>query len=146
MTEEQKNDPGAASVPPSPSETSSTSAPSHQQPPVGQPVSQPHPPTYQASQPVYAPTPLVQLTGGMKFGWFVVGALLGIGGIVLSWLVNVDKLPQVKSDALKWTIIGFVVWIVLGIILSMVFAGMIAAMIGAAGASSYGYGNYYGSW
>ncbi len=145
MTEEQKNDQGAVPVPPSPSETSSAPVPP-QQPPVGQPVSQPHPPAYQAPQPVYAPAPLVQLTGGMKFGWFVVGALLGIGGIVLSWLVNADKLPQVKSDALKWTIIGFAVWVVLGIVLSMMFAGMIAAMIGAAGASSYGYGNYYGSW
>lgn len=86
----------------------------------------------------------MQLTGGMKFGWFVVGALLGIGGIVVSWLVNVDKAPQVKSEALKWTIIGFVVWIVLGIVMSMIIGGMITTMIAGA-LGSYGYG-YYGSW
>lgn len=79
----------------------------------------------------------------MKFGWFVIGALLGIGGIVLSWLVNVDKIPQVKSDALKWSIIGFVVWIVLGVIFGILIAGSMAAMMGAVG--SYGYG-YHGSW
>ena len=75
-------------------------------------------------QPLYMPAPLMQLTGGMKFGWFVVGALMGIPGIVISWLVNVDKLPQVKSEALKWTIIGFVVWIVLGILISLAIGGI----------------------
>ena len=34
-------------------------------------------------------------------------ALLGIPGIIIAWLVNVDKMPQVKSDALKFAIIGF---------------------------------------
>ena len=30
------------------------------------------------SQPVMPPAPLAALTGGMKFGWFVIGALVGI--------------------------------------------------------------------
>ena len=85
----------------------------------------------------------------MKFGWFVVGALMGIPGIVISWLVNVDKLPQVKSEALKWTIIGFVVWIVLGILISLAIGGMITALVagamGSAGSYGYDYG-YHGSW
>ena len=77
--------------------------PTPEQPPapyVGQPGQQAGPfpadhfayyaaqPTYgqPAPQPVYAagPAPLTQLTGGMKFGWLVVGFLLGIGGIVLA--------------------------------------------------------------
>ena len=62
-------------------------------------------------QPVYPPAPLMQLTGGMKFGWLVVGALLGIPGIIIAWLANADKVAQVKSDALKFSIIGFVIWI-----------------------------------
>ena len=92
-------------------------------------------------QPAYLPAPLMRLTGGMKFGWFVVGALLGIGGIVLAWLTSVDKMPEVKSEALKWSIIGFAVWIVLGILMSLMIGGMITAMIAGA-AGSYGYGHY----
>lgn len=111
---------------------------------MGQQMPPQQPPMGQVPQPVYAPAPLTHLSGGMKFGWFVIGALLGIGGIVLSWLVNVDKIPQVKSDALKWSIIGFVVWIVLGIIFGILIVGSMAAMMGAVG--SYGYGGYHGSW
>lgn len=162
MTEDQSNDQGIPATPPASSPEPAASAaqqtqPQPQQPPAGQPAQPQQPPAYQAAmpqqppmgqapmpQPVYPPAPLMQLTGGMKFGWFVVGALLGIGGIVVSWLVNVDKMPQVKSEALKWTIIGFAVWVVLGILLSMLFAGMIAALVaGAAGSCGY---SYYGSW
>ena len=111
-----------------------------QQPPTGQQM----PPQ---QQPMYMPAPLMQLTGGMKFGWFVVGALMGIPGIVISWLVNVDKLPQVKSEALKWTIIGFVVWIVLGILISLAIGGMITALVaGAMGSAGYYGYDYHGSW
>ena len=109
-----------------------------QQPPTGQQM----PP-----QQPYKAAPLMQLTGGMKFGWFVVGALMGIPGIVISWLVNVDKLPQVKSEALKWTIIGFVVWIVLGILISLAIGGMITALVaGAMGSAGYYGYDYHGSW
>lgn len=97
-------------------------------------------------QPMYMPAPLAQLTGGMKFGWLVVGALMGIPGIVLAWLVNADKLPQVKNDAIKFSIIGFAVWIVLGILLSLAVAGMMTAIVAGA-VGSMGGGHYYsGSW
>ena len=117
-----------------------------QQPPTGQQM--PPQQGYQPQpQPMYMPAPLMQLTGGMKFGWFVVGALMGIPGIVISWLVNVDKLPQVKSEALKWTIIGFVVWIVLGILISLAIGGMITALVaGAMGSAGYYGYDYHGSW
>lgn len=118
------------------------------QPPLGQQPYQPQP-QYMPQQPMpqqYAmPAPLMALTGGMKFGWFVIGALMGIPGIVLAWLVNVDKYPPVKSDALKWTIIGFVVWIVLGIIISLMIGGMITALVAGA-AGSYGSYSYHGSY
>ena len=55
------------------------------------------------------------------------GALLGIPGIIIAWLVNVDKMPQVKSDALKFAIIGFVIWIVLQFIFGMIVFGTISA-------------------
>lgn len=119
------------------------------QPPQPQPAPQPQPqpqPVYGQSyqQPAYAPAPLMQLTGDMKFGWLVVGALLGIPGIVIAWLTNADKAPQVKSDALKFAIIGFVIWIVLGIILSLAITGMVTAVVAGA-VGSLGGGYHYGS-
>ncbi|MBC2888282.1 spore coat protein SP96 [Gordonibacter massiliensis (ex Traore et al. 2017)] len=161
MAEDTNNTEQGAPVPPVPEPSEPVAQPvppaqpqpQPQQPPMGQqmPPQQPYQapqPTYQPQpQPMYMPAPLMQLTGGMKFGWFVVGALMGIPGIVISWLVNVDKLPQVKSDALKWTIIGFVVWIVLGILIGLAIGGMITAMVaGAMGtAGYYGY-DYHGTW
>lgn len=152
------NDQGVPTPPPAETPDPATQVPPahvppaqpYQQPPMGQmPPQQPYQapaPSYQPQPqpPVYMPAPLMELTGGMKFGWFVVGALLGIPGIVISWLVNVDKLPQVKSDALKWTIIGFVVWIAIQVLLGFLIGGMIAAAVAGA-AGSYGHG-YYGSW
>ena len=162
MAEDTNNTEQGAPVPPVPEPSEPVAQPvppaqpqpQPQQPPMGQqmpPQQQPYQapqPTYQPQpQPMYMPAPLMQLTGGMKFGWFVVGALMGIPGIVISWLVNVDKLPQVKSDALKWTIIGFAVWIVLGILIGLAIGGMITAMVaGAMGtAGYYGY-DYHGTW
>lgn len=77
------------------------------------------PPAYQqpmATPQVYVPQ-VVSLTGGQKFGWFVVGFLGNIVGMLLAWLVNIDKAPQVKSDAIKFAVIGFVVSIALYVIL-----------------------------
>lgn len=138
MTEEQRNDQGMPQPP---------------QPPVGQPAPpqpQPQPqqpPMYAAPQPqpqaFYPPAPLMQLTGGMKFAWLVVGALMGIPGLILAWLVNVDKMPQVKNDALKFAIIGFAIQIVLGFLFALIMGGMVSAMI--AGMAGYGHG-YYGTW
>lgn len=135
--------------------------PMPQQPPMGQqvppaqpqPQPQPQQPMYGAPQPqpqaFYPPAPLMQLTGGMKFAWLVVGALMGIPGIIISWLVNVDKMPQVKSDALKFTVIGFVINIVFWFIMSFLITGAISAavygMMGSLDSGSYGYG-YHGSW
>ena len=119
--------------------------PAPQPMPQAAPQPQPQQP-YGYQQPVYAPAPLMQLTGGMKFGWLVIGALMGIPGIVLAWLVNADKTPQVKSDALKFAIIGFVIWIVLGILLSLAITGMVTAVVaGAMGTVGGGY-HYGSSW
>ena len=167
MSEEQKNDQGTPEAPQAPAtpqapETApipeQATAPQQpplggavppQQPPVAQPQPQPQPMYAPQPQPCYPPAPLMQLTGGMKFAWLVVGALLGIPGIIIAWLVNADKMPQVKSDALKFAIIGFVIWIVLQFIFGMVLFGTISAamygLMGSFDASSYGYG-YHGSW
>lgn len=125
--------PQNAQVPPAYQQAPATSA----QQPYSQ--AQPHQPY---AQPACPPAPLTKLTGGMKFAWFVIGALVGIPGIILAWLCNVDKYPQVKSDAVKFSAIGFAAWIVLGILFTMMLGGMLAAAV--AGYDT-GYHGYYGS-
>ena len=153
MADDTKNtDSGTPQQPdaaPQPPATPPTEPLPQQQPSMGQqvPPAQPQPqqPMYGAPQ----PAPLMQLTGGMKFAWLVVGALLGIPGIIIAWLVNVDKMPQVKSDALKFAIIGFVIWIVLQFIFGMIVFGTISAamygLMNSVDMGSYNYG-YHGSW
>lgn len=153
MADDTKNTDQTAPQPPVASEPPTEPMP--QQPPVSQqvPPAQPQPqqPVYAAPQPqaFYPPAPLMQLTGGMKFAWLVVGALLGIPGIIIAWLVNVDKMPQVKSDALKFSIIGMVIWLVLGFLMGLLITGMVTTMVAGAMGSmdlgSYSYG-YHGSW
>ena len=154
MADDTKNtDSGTPQQPdaaPQPPATPPTEPLPQQQPSMGQQVP---PAMYGAPQPqpqaFYPPAPLMQLTGGMKFAWLVVGALLGIPGIIIAWLVNVDKMPQVKSDALKFAIIGFVIWIVLQFIFGMIVFGTISAamygLMNSVDMGSYNYG-YHGSW
>ena len=82
-----------------------------------------------APQPIFVPAPLQQLTGGMKFAWAVIGALLGIPGVVLAWVCNVDKIPAVKNDAVKFSVIGFAIWIALGVVVGMAIGGITAAAL-----------------
>ena len=113
------------------------SAPGASQVPPAQPE-QPY------AQPVYPPAPLVKLSGGMKFAWFVIGALVGIPGILLAWVCNADKYPQVKNDAVKFSAIGFAVWMLAGIIFTMMIGGMLAAFVAACDPGFYG--TYGGTW
>lgn len=99
----------------------------------------------QSTQSVYSSAPLMQLSGGMKFAWCVVGALTGIPGIIIAWLVNVDKMPKVKNDALKFAIIGFVVRIVLGFVIGALVGGFITMLI-AGITGPHGWEHCYGSW
>lgn len=98
--------------------------------------------TYQPAAPVAYVPQLTQLTGGQKFGWFIVGFLGNIIGMLLAWLVNIDKAPQVKSDAIKFSVIGFVVAIVLDVIL-FVFMGMAMTAFTAGLIDSLDLSSYY---
>ena len=126
--------PAAASQVP-PAQPEQPYAQAQQQQPYAQP-------TY--AQPVYPPAPLVKLSGGMKFAWFVIGALVGIPGILLAWVCNADKYPQVKNDAVKFSAIGFAVWMLAGIIFTMMIGGMLAAFVAACDPGYYG--TYGGTW
>lgn len=109
----------------------------YQQPPYQQQPYQQQP--YQQPQPVYqqpspAPTgqPLTSLTTGMKAGWFGVGVFASFAGILLAWLVNADKAPQVKSDAMKWSLVGFAA----SILLNIAYLWMVGSALGGSGTAS----------
>ncbi|MEG1623470.1 MAG: spore coat protein SP96 [Raoultibacter sp.] len=100
------------------------------QPPVQpQPAPQPTQPVTPQNQPFYELVPLMQMTGGMKFGYCVLGFLMSLPGVLIAWLINADKVPPMKSDALKFSLIGFAVSIVIGIAFSMMLAGLIGVMM-----------------
>ncbi|OUO92051.1 hypothetical protein B5F40_01585 [Gordonibacter sp. An230] len=124
--------------------------PQPQQPPAYAPQPQPqHPPAYAPQpqpQPFYPPAPLMQLTGGMKFGWLVVGLFIGVAGVVIAWLVNVDKLPQVKKDAVKFSLIGFAISIILWLLYSFAIGSLFAAALFGAVGDYGGHSSYYGTW
>ena len=84
---------------------------------------------------------LTQLTGGLKFGWLLIGLFMGIPGMLLAWLVTADKHPQVKHDAIMWSGIGFAIAVVFAIITCVAVAGLMAAAISAA--SSGDFGSFY---
>lgn len=86
--------------------------------------------------------PLQELTGGMKFGWAVIGFVLGWVAILLAWLVSADKAPAVKKDAIKFSLIGFIVACIVCIVATFLFGGIIASM--AMGMASSGCPVYYG--
>lgn len=115
--------------------------PQQPQPPMGaQPQPQPQPqqpPMGAQPRPMYAPAPMMQLTGGMKFGWLAIGFCSVLPGILLAWLVNADKAPQVKSDAIKFAIIGAVIAVVILPILLFAISGCAVAMIAGSVGSYY---------
>lgn len=98
------------------------------------------PQTFQP-QPGYMPVqpPVPQLTGGMKFGYFALGFLGNLLGIVVSWLINADKHPAVRNDAIKWSVIGFAATFVIGIVIFIALIGMFSALATAVGAGAYAY-------
>lgn len=114
-------EPSTPTPPSSAPEQIPTPAPAPQPQPV-----MPQQPQY--GQPMSMPASLFQLTGGMKFGYFALGFFMSLPGLLIAWLINVDKFPKVKSDAVKFTLIGFVVSLAIGFIFSMMFVGLIGAM------------------
>lgn len=96
-------------------------------------------PPQAGAYPGFAPEP--QLTGGLKFGYFLLGFLGNLFGIVVAWVVNADKHPAIKSSAVKWSLVGFACTFVVGILVSIAFAGFVGAVVAAAagGGQHYAY-------
>jgi len=55
-----------------------------------------------------------KLSGGAKFGYLVLGLVLNVIGVLIAWLVNRGKPTQ--GDAIKFSVIGLVIDVVLWII------------------------------
>ncbi len=112
-------------------------------PPTGQvPPQQPNPPFTHAASPQNLPgMPLLHLTGGMKFGWAVVGFFMGPIAILIAWLTNAHNFPQAKSEAVKFSLIGFLASIVV-VLLLLVLVGFAACSAISSMTSSY-YHYYY---
>lgn len=72
------------------------------------------PMTRQSAQPVACPG--FGLAGGQKAAWLFIGLLIGIAGILLAAVTNIDH-PERKSDAIKFAAIGFVIAILLYVFL-----------------------------
>ena len=112
-------------------------------PPAGQvPPQQPNPSFAQAtSAPQNLPgMPLLHLTSGMKFGWAVVGFFMGPIAILIAWLTNAHNFPQAKSDAVKFSLIGFLASIVI-VLLLLLLVGVTACS--AVSSMSSGYYHYF---
>lgn len=88
---------------------------------------------------VYAPVPVVGYTTGQKFGWVLLGFLMGIPSILVAWLCNVPN-PAYRSDAIKFTVIGLVVNILCVVVMWGMFMSIIAGITSGLGSSSYAYG------
>ena len=84
--------------------------------------------------------PLVHLTGGMKFGWAVVGFLMGPVAILLAWLTNAHNFPEAKKDAIKFSLFGFLAQFLIWFVLIALFGCATCAAVTSA-FTSYPY--YY---
>lgn len=66
-------------------------------------------------------------TGGQKAGWFFVGMLLGIPGILVASLCNVSH-PD-RSTATKMAAIGVAAWVAVFLMIFLVAACSTAAVV-----------------
>lgn len=87
----------------------------------------------------YRTDPYQQLSGGMKFGWLLIGMFMGIPGMLLAWLTNEGNAQQVKKDAILWSVIGFAINVVFVIVTTIIVVGILAAAASSAGS----YSGYY---
>ena len=50
-------------------------------------------------------------SSGFNIGWFALGLILGLIGVLLSYIINGD--PDIKRNRQKWAWIGWGVWVVI---------------------------------
>lgn len=73
-------------------------------------------------------------TGGQKAGWFFVGMLAGIPGVLIASLANVNH-PD-RSTATKMALIGMAAWIVVLIVIFFMAACTTSMLVSGIAASA----------
>lgn len=73
--------------------------------------------------------PISRLTGGMKFAWLLIGCFLSIPGMLLAWVVNVDKPLAVRESAILFAVIGFVISFGLVMVLTLSGASYVSSRL-----------------
>ena len=67
------------------------------------------------------------LSGAQKAAWFFIGMFVGIAGILVASMANMDK--PYRSDCTKWAAIGCFFWLV--VMCLFMFGGCTAALFSA---------------
>ena len=78
-------------------------------------------------------------SGGFKAAWFFVGFLLGIGGILVAFGSTWGRPQEIKSEAIKFAIIGCIVTFVIGICSALTLGTMFYAVF----EQMFRYSSYY---
>ena len=73
-------------------------------------------------------------TGGQKAGWFFVGMLAGVPGVLIASLANVNH-PD-RSTATKMALIGMAAWIVVLIVIFFMAACTTSMLVSGIAASA----------
>lgn len=73
-------------------------------------------------------------TGGQKAGWFFVGMLAGVPGVLIASLANVNH-PD-RSTATKMALIGMAAWIVIFIVIFFMAACTTSMLVSGIAASA----------
>ena len=132
------SDPSAPQVPPAGAVPPAGSVPpAGTVPPAGQVPPFQAPPAAPQNVPGM---PLLYLTGGMKFGWAAAGFLMGPAAILIAWLTNAHNFPQAKSEAVKFSLFGFLAQFLFAILLFGLFG---CAACAAASSAVGSYPGYY---
>ncbi len=83
--------------------------------------------------------PLLSLSGGMKFGWLLIGLFMGLLGILLAWLTNAHNFPQARNDAVKFALFGFLISFVISVVMALLIGSLILSIISSFSSAYYYY-------
>gem|GEM_PF-6308686 len=83
-----------------------------------------NPPTGQ-----YGPAPIMPLTGGAKFGYFILGFFLGLIGVLIAWGTTKDT-PK-SGPAIKFSAIGAGCMVGLSIVLTIIYFVVLVSVFSA---------------
>jgi hypothetical protein len=78
------------------------------------------------------------LSGGMKFGWGVLGFFLGPLMILVAWLTMASSTGEMRNDAVKAALIGFLIQLAIILIFSVLFGALACSAMSSMYPNGYG--------